>query len=731
MQSRLVWLLFFSLVSSIALAATKNTKSTTMTYPETRRVEHVDEYFGVKVPDPYRWLEADVRESPEVAEWVKKQNEIARKYLDAIPERHAIETRLTELWNYERYSPPLQKGGKYFFMKNNGLQNQPVLYVADSYKADGRMLVDPNTWSKDGTIAMSAFSPSEDGHVMAYARSEAGSDWQQIDVLDVETGEPREDHLKWSRFTQIDWAKDGSGFYYNRYPEPPAGELHQTAALNQMVSFHKIGTKQADDKLVCRRPDHPDWNFGVTPTDDGKYLVLTMSRSTDPQNQVLYRDAAAPADAPFQVLIGDFKNQFSFLGNEGTRFYFLTDHDAPTKRIATMDVKQPGREHLSEVVPARKATLDSASLIGGRILAQYMMDVLTEVDVFDLAGKSRGTWKLPGKGTAGAITGDQSDMEAFFVFTSYNVPTEVLRYDVAADNIEEVRQPKVKFKPADFVVEQVFYKSKDGTRVPMMLAYRKDLQRAGSSSTPNKPHPTLLYGYGGYNIPTVPAFKPEYIGWMELGGVLAVANMRGGGEYGEEWHLAGKTVKKQNVFDDFIAAAEWLIREKRTTREKLAIMGGSNGGLLVGAVEVQRPDLFGACIPMVGVMDMLRFQEFTAGQFWRDEYGYIEKEGEFKAMLAYSPYHNIKKGTHYPPTLIMTADTDDRVVPMHSFKFAAAMQRAVAGLSEAGPILLRIETRAGHGAGTPVKKQIENATDRWAFLAKELGMERKSGPKSH
>jgi prolyl oligopeptidase len=688
-----------------------------MKYPETRRVDETDEFFGVTVPDPYRWLEADVRESPEVAEWVKKQNEVAREYLDAIPQRASIEKRLTELWNYERYSPPIQKGGKYFFMKNDGLQNQPVLYVADSFKADGHVLVDPNTWSKDGTIAMSAFSPSEDGRLLAYARSEAGSDWQQIHIIDVATSKEVDEPLKWSRFTQIDWAKDNSGFYYNRYPEPPEGELHQAAALNEMVMFHKLGTKQADDGLVYRRPDHPDWNFGVSPTHDGKYLVLSISRSTDPQNQVLYRNADAKGDAPFKELIGDFNNQFWFIGNEEKKFFFITDLEAPTKRVVTMDIEQPGREHVSEVIPARKATLDGADLVGGRILAQYMVDVLSEVDVCDLAGKNVAKLKLPGKGTATAITGDQDDKEAFFAFTSYNVPTEVYRYDVANDKTEEVRQPRVKFDPADFVVEQVFYHSKDGTRVPMMLAYRKGMAK-------DQPHPTLLYGYGGYNIPMVPAFKPEYIGWMELGGVLAVANMRGGGEYGEDWHQAGKTLKKQNVFDDFIAAAEWLIREKRTTRDQLAIMGGSNGGLLIGAVEVQRPDLFGACIPMVGVLDMLRFQQFTAGQFWRDEYGYIEKEDEFKALLAYSPYHNIKPGAHYPPTLIMTADTDDRVVPMHSFKFAAAMQHAQGGDA---PILLRIETRAGHGAGTPVKKQIENAADRWAFLVKELRMKEANG----
>jgi prolyl oligopeptidase len=711
-----------SLMLTDAHAATKSTKNTKTKYPETRRVDHVDEYFGVKVLDPYRWLEADVRESAEVAEWVKKQNAVARAYLDAIPQRKAIEKRLTELWNYERYTPPVQKGGKYFYMKNDGLQNQPVLYVADSYKAEGRVLVDPNTWSKDGTIAMSAFRPREDGQYLAYARSEAGSDWQQIYVVDLKTDKSLDDHLKWSRFTQIDWAKDGSGFYYNRYPEPPAGEQHQTSALNQMVSFHKLHTTQDDDKLVYRRPDHPDWNFGISATDDGKYIVISMWSGTDPQNQVFVREASAPADAPFKTLIGDFKNQFSFLGNEGTSFYFMTDLDAPTKRIVAMDIEKPGRAHLTEIVPARKATLDNSSIIGGRILAQYMVDVLSEVDVFDMAGKPVSKLKLPGKGTADAITGDQSDKEAFFVFTSYNVPTSVYRYDVPEDKIEQIRQPRVKFKPSDFAVEQVFYKSKDGTRIPMMLAHRRIL--LGRELRLTGPQPTLLYGYGGYSIPMVPMFRPEYIAFMEMGGVVAVANLRGGGEYGEEWHLAGKDLKKQNVFDDFIAAAEWLISEHRTTSEQLAIMGGSNGGLLVGAVEVQRPDLFGACIPMVGVMDMLRFQEFTAGQFWRDEFGNIAKEDEFKSLRAYSPYHNIKDGTHYPPTLIMTADTDDRVVPMHSFKFAAALQRAQAGDA---PILLRIESGAGHGAGTSVRKLINNAADRWAFLAKELRMETAHG----
>jgi prolyl oligopeptidase len=691
-----------------------------MKYPETRRVEHVDEHFGVTVGDPYRWLEADVRESDEVAAWVKAQNEVARAFLDAIPQRAAIEKRLTELWNYERYSAPTHEGGKYFYSKNDGLQNQAVLYVADSYSGDGRVLIDPNEWSEDGTVALSSYSSSEDGRYLAYARSEAGSDWQQVFVLDVETGKLLDEPLKWARFAGIEWKKDGSGFYYNRYPEPPAGEEHQAAALNQKIYFHKVGTAQADDTLVYERPDHPDWHFWCSETDDAKYLVLSIARSTDPQNQVLVRDASAAADAPFKEVIGDFENQFSYIGNESTQFYFLTDLDAPTRRIVSMDIENPGREHATEIVPAREDTLDAANVMSGRIIGQYIVDVLSQVDVFDLMGKPLATVRLPGKGTADGFFGDQSDKETFFVFTSYNRPTSVYRYDVLTDTTERIREPQVKFDPEEFAVEQVFYNSKDGTRVPMMLAYRNDIQQRAGASSPPSSRPTLLYGYGGYSISLTPAFKPEYIAWMELGGVLAVANLRGGGEYGEEWHLAGKTIKKQNVFDDFIAAAEWLISEDRTSNDKLAIMGGSNGGLLVGAVMVQRPDLFGACIPMVGVLDMLRFQEFTAGQFWRDEFGNIENEDEFKALLAYSPYHNIKDGVAYPATLIMTADTDDRVVPMHSFKFAAALQRAQAGDA---PILLRIEERAGHGAGTPVKKMIELAADRWAFLVETLRMD--------
>ncbi len=732
------FIVFVGLVLTIGImsnaessVSTKSEGGSKITYPDTRRVDQVDEFHGVKVEDPYRWLEADVRESEEVAKWVEEQNKVARAYLDAIPQRPQIVERLTELYDYERYSTPNQEGGKYFYLKNDGLQNQSVLYVADRYDAEGDVLIDPNEWSEDGTVAMRSYSVSDDGRYLAYARADAGSDWQQIYVLDVDSRQLLDDELKWVRFTGISWTKDGSGFYYNRYPEPPPGEQYQSAALNQMVYFHKLGTKQQDDQLIYRRPDHPDWGFSVSPTDDGKYLVLTIDRSTDPQNQVYVREASAAADAPWTELIGDFENQFSFIGNDGKKFFFLTDLDAPTKRIVSMDIDRPGREHVSEILPAQKGTLDGASILSGRILAQYLVDVLTDVQVFDLAGKSLGKVERPGFGSVHGFSGDQDDTETFYIYTSYNTPSRIYRYDVAAGESQLVRQPNLKFDPEKFEVEQVFFNSKDGTRVPMILAYLKDAQarsseRAASSARESSPQastpahrtarPTLLYAYGGYSISLTPAFYPDYIAWMEMGGVLAVANLRGGGEYGEEWHQAGKTLKKQNVFDDFIAAAEWLIAEGHTTREKLSIMGGSNGGLLVGAVEVQRPELFGACIPIVGVLDMLRFHQFTAGQFWRDEYGNVEDEEEFKALHAYSPYHNAKPGD-YPATLIMTADTDDRVVPMHSFKFGAALQHAQQGDE---PILLRIETRAGHGGGTPVKKLIEIAADRLAFLAATL-----------
>jgi prolyl oligopeptidase len=683
-----------------------------LSYPNFRRVDQVDDYHGVKIADPYRWLEDDPRNSEEVSDWIDAQNMVTRAFLDAIPERPAIRERLEKLWNYERYSAPWQIAGRYFFHKNDGLQNQSVLYWADRYDGQGRVLIDPNKWSEDGTIAIGQTQVSENGRLLAYARQEAGSDWSTIRVVEVETARELPDELKWARHGNIVWNYDGDGFFYARYPEPPAGEQYQALSLNQMIYFHRLGEPQSADQLVFRQLEHPQWSFWLTRTDDNEFLVLSLFRSTDPQNQVLVRRVDAPLDAPWTTLIGDFENEFGFIGNLGSKLFFLTDLDATTKRIIAMDAGQPGREHVGNIVGPVKDTLSNVSLIDGKLICQYLKDVTARVELFTPEGEPLGELALPGVGTADGFGGKQFDKETFFTFTSYTTPPSIYRYDLRTAKTEKIRSPKIAFNPDDYESKQVFCTSKDGTRVPMIISHRRGIELNGKN-------PALLYAYGGFSISLTPFFSVEYAAWMDMGGVIAVANLRGGGEYGEAWHLAGKGVNKQNVFDDFIAAAQWLIAESYTSKEKLAIMGGSNGGLLVGAVETQRPDLFGACLPAVGVMDMLRFHQFTAGHFWRDEYGTADDPESFKALAAYSPYHNIKEGTHYPATLITTADTDDRVVPMHSFKYAAALQHAQAGDA---PILIRIETRAGHGAGTPMSKRIDLAADRWAFLWKALGM---------
>jgi prolyl oligopeptidase len=687
-------------------------KESMYNYPETRRVDQVDTFHGVDVPDPYRWLEDDVRTSTEVADWVKAQNAVAREYLDAIPVRKEIEEKLTKLWNFERYSVPSQTAGKYFYMKNDGLQNQAVLYVADDYKSAGRVLIDPNKWSEDGTVALGFTHESDDAKYLAYAKKEAGSDWSTVYVMEIESGKELDDKLEWVRWGDIVWNAESTGFYYVRYPEPKEGEQFQALATNPAIYFHKLGTPQADDVLVYKRPDQPEWSFWLSRSDDNKFLILTISKSTDPQNMVYYRRVDEPLNAEFKPLIEDFDNEFTFLGNVGDQLYFYTDYKAPTKRIVAMDVNNPGREGLTEIIPASEATLDGACLFKDKIVATYLKDVVSQANAFDLDGKSLGEIKLPGIGTASGFGGRQSDTETFFSFTSYIQPASIYRLDLTSDAVELVREPKTEFHPTEFESRQAFFESKDGTKIPIIVSHKKGLKLDGQN-------PTLLYAYGGFNISIVPNFSVGMATWMEMGGVVAVPNLRGGGEYGEEWHQAGKKTKKQNVFEDFIAAAEWLIAEGYTSTPKLAIMGGSNGGLLVGAVMTQRPDLFGACLPEVGVHDMLRYQNFTAGHFWRDEYGTVDDAEEFKALIAYSPYHNAKEGTKYPPTMVVTADTDDRVVPMHSFKFGAALQNAQAGDA---PILLRIETRAGHGAGTPTKKRIEETADLWAFLWKNLGM---------
>ena len=680
--------------------------------PETRRTEQVDSYHGVDVPDPYRWLEADVRESEEVAAWTEAQNDAARAYLDALPQREAIRRRLTELWNYERWSTPTVRAGRYFFLKNDGLQNQAVLYVADTPGGDGRMLIDPNTWSEDGTVSLGGYQISDDGRLLAYTRREAGSDWTTICVLEVASGAETGDVLHWTRWGNIVWNAAGDGFYYSRYPEPEEGAKHQSVVANQAICFHRLGQEQSEDTLAYRRPDQPTWAFWLARTDDDRFLVLSIGRSTDPQNQVLVRRVDRPDDE-WTTLIGDFENEFSLVGNDGDRLLFSTDLDAPTKRIVAMPADTPGRDAVEEIVPADRTTLESASLLDGKFVCTYLDDVLSRVRLYALDGSALGEVQLPGPGSAHGFGGKQDATETFFAFTSYTTPASIYRYDLRSGAVEVVRRPQVDFNPDDYVSRQSFYKSKDGTRVPILVTHKKGLKYDGK-------RPTVLYGYGGFNISLTPSFSVTYAIWMEMGGVLAVPNLRGGGEYGEAWHLAGKKLNKQKVFDDFIAAAEWLIAEGITSPEHLAIMGGSNGGLLVGACMTQRPELFGACLPAVGVMDMLRYDAFTAGVFWRDEFGTAEDAEEFRNLLSYSPYHNIRPGTEYPPTLITTADTDDRVVPMHSFKFAAALQHAQAGDA---PVLLRVEIRAGHGAGTPITKLIDLTADKWAFLAENLGLE--------
>ncbi len=681
-------------------------------YPDTMRVDHTDVYYGVTVADPYRWLEEDVRESERVREWVEAQNEVTFGYLAAIPEREAIETRLTELWDYERFGLPFKEGGRYYYSYNDGLMDQEVIYTQDTLDAPARLLIDPNTWSEDGTVALAGFYPSPDGRHAAYLVQDAGSDWNTARVLDVRSGEPLEDMLRWLKFTGLAWAGDGSGFYYSRYPVPEDSEKYQTLNLNQAVYFHELGTAQGDDKLVYRNSEHPEWSYSASVTDDGRFLVITVWVGTDSRYQVLYQDLSAAGSEPVMLIEG-FDHDYSFAGNIGNELYFRTDRAAPLGKLIAIDVSVPAPGNVREIIAESADVLTSASLVGSRVIAHYMQDARSAVKTFDTRGNLLGDIELPGPGSAWGFGGKLDDPETFFKFESFNVPERIFRMDVESGEMTIFRQAKVDFVPEDYVVEQVFYESKDGTRVPMFITHRKDV-------TPDGNRPTLLYGYGGFNISLTPSFSVTRLAWMEMGGVYAVANLRGGGEYGEPWHKAGTKLDKQNVFDDFIAAAEYLVREGYTNPNRLAIFGGSNGGLLVAAVTNQRPELFGAVIASAGVMDMLRFHEFTAGRYWVDDYGSAADPEEFRALLAYSPYHNVRRGTEYPAVLVTTADTDDRVVPGHSFKYAAALQAAQTGPA---PVLIRIETRAGHGAGMPTSKQIEGYADRWAFLVENLEME--------
>ena len=681
-----------------------------MSYPNSRKVDRVDEYFGVSVPDPYQWLENDVRESDEVKEWVAAQNKLAFSYIQKLPYREQIEERLTKLWDYEKFGPPRKRGNRYYFSKNDGLQNQSVVYQMDALDDEPKVLLDPNQWSDDGTVALGGMAYSDDGKYVAYGVQESGSDWRTWYVMEIESGKKLSDKIEWIKFGGISWTPDSKGFFYSRYDAPEEGEAFQSTNTNQKVYFHKIGTSQSEDKLVHKDDENPEWGFSPSVTEDGMYLVVTTWKGTDDRYRILYK-SIEDTDSALKVLIDNFENEYSFIGNEGSLFYFKSDFNAPKKCILTIDITKPDRANWSVIVPEADEAMDSAGMIGDYIVVDYLKDAKTQIKLFDLTGKFVREVEFPGIGSAGGFDGRRSHDETFYTFSSFNRPPSIYRYDLKSGKSTLFRQAKVDFNPGDFEVKQVFYESKDGTRVPMFVAHKKGLELNGNN-------PTLLYGYGGFNISLTPGFSISRLQWMEMGGVFALANLRGGGEYGKDWHKAGTKTQKQNVFDDFIAAAEWLIANGYTSKKNIGIQGGSNGGLLVGACMTQRPDLFGACLPAVGVMDMLKFQNWTAGRFWVDDYGSSSNsKEEFDALLAYSPYHNIEDGVEYPPTMVTTADTDDRVVPGHSFKFAARLQEAQTG---SNPALIRIETKAGHGAGKPTAKIIEEVADQWAFLAKHL-----------
>jgi prolyl oligopeptidase len=682
-----------------------------ITYPATHKVDQVDEYHGVSIADPYRWLEDDVRESADVSAWVDSQNEVTFAHLAGLPGREAIRERLTELWDYEKYGTPFKEGGRYYYYKNDGLQNQYVLYVMASVDAEPEVLMDPNTWSEDGTVALAGTAFSKDGRYVAYGIQESGSDWRTWRVMEIEGRKVLEDSLEWIKFSNVAWAGDSSGFFYGRYDAPEEGAEFQSLNLNMKVFFHRVGTPQSEDVLVYKRADHPEWGFGVDVSDDGRYLVISTWKGTDSRNRVSYRDLSEPYAGVID-LIDDFDEEYSFVGNDGTAFYFQTGLDAPRRRVIAIDIADPAPEGWREVIAQNEDTLVGVGMVGDKFFARYLQDAKTAVRSFDLDGKWLSDIELPGLGSARGFSGSRDDAETFYSFSSFTSPPSIYRYDLETGASTLLRRSSVDFEPDDYTVRQVFYNSKDGTRVPMFIAHKKGLELDGGGAT-------LLYGYGGFDIPITPSFSISRLAWMEMGGVFALANLRGGGEYGEAWHEAGTKLQKQNVFDDFIAAGEWLIANGYTQPSKLGIQGGSNGGLLVGAAMTQRPELFGAVLPAVGVMDMLRFHQFTAGRFWVDDYGSADDPEEFEALRAYSPYHNLVDGTQYPPTLITTADHDDRVVPGHSFKFAARLQEAQAGDA---PVLIRIETKAGHGSGKPTAKIIEEVTDRWAFLAQHLGL---------
>jgi prolyl oligopeptidase len=731
----------------ITKTASASDDYTVLPYPKTKTVPVADEQFGRKVADPYRWLEDDVRVNPAVANWVKSQNAVTDAYLDTLPGKDVLAARMKKLFDYERFGLPEKAGGHYFFTKNDGLQNQSVLYVRKGLKGKDRVLINPNGWAKDGATALDSWVPSKNGKLLAYAIQDGGSDWRTIRVLDTKTGAVLSDEIKWAKFTNISWIGN-EGFLYSRFAEPKEGAAFQQLNYNQTVYFHRIGTPQSADEVVYATPDRPELGHSAEVTHDGRWAVLTSSAGTDEKYEISTIDLTSGKQAKpkperqwrVKKLVKGLHHEWQLVEGQGSILYFVTNSGAPKLKVVKVDAANPEQSegmcldsngnptefstHAScsiesfqfdDIIPEREETLTQAQIVGDRLILSYMKDAKSMAFMTDLAGKPVQQIALNSIGTASGFSGKPGDPETFFNFSSFNQPGAVYRFDSKSGKATPFAQPKLSFDPASILVEQVFYPSKDGTKIPMFIVRRKDLDLS-------KGAPTLLYGYGGFNISQTPAFKPAWMAWIQSGGVFAMANLRGGGEYGKPWHDAGRLMNKQNVFDDFAAAGEYLIAKGISAKGKLAIEGRSNGGLLVGASLNQRPDLFAAGHAAVGVMDMLRFDRFTAGRYWVDDYGYPNKEADFKTLLSYSPYHNIKSGVDYPAVIVSTADTDDRVVPGHSFKYISALQAANVGSK---PHLIRIESRAGHGTGKPTDKVIEEYSDIYAFLAKWTGLELK------
>lgn len=703
-KKKIVLGLVISLVSLMSFARAFN-------YPETPRVDHTDDYFGVAVKDPYRWLEEDVRNSKKVENWVEAQNRVTFNYLDKIPGRDRLLDRLKELNNYDANFGVRQYGDNYFYYQKRGLDNHATYWVTTDLAKPGKPLLNPNEWAADGSIALSGTSPSPDGDLVAYLSSESGSDWQTIKIKSVSGKKTYDEALKWIKFSSISWAKDGSGFYYSGFPEPEKGQAFQSLNLGQKVYFHRLGTDQKADRLVFEDKANPEWGYGAEVSDDGKVLLITIFKGTDSRHRLKYLALDDPK-AKVKDVATEFKASMFYLGNEGKDYYFMTSHSAPNNRIVKLQLDKPESKNWTEVVKEQDDVLQASVYANKQFYNTYLKDVSSRVRIFTDKGKDLGAIKLPGLGTVAGLRANDKKTALFYAFSSYNYPNTTLVYDIAKQRSDVLFKSSIKFDPDAYEVSQVFYPSKDGTRVPMFITHKKGLKLDGK-------RPTLLYGYGGFNISLTPRFNPNYVAWMEQGGVFAVANLRGGGEYGKKWHKAGTKLQKQNVFDDFIAAAEYLIKKQYTNNQKLAIHGGSNGGLLVAAVINQRPDLFAAGLPAVGVMDMLRFQHFTAGRYWVDDYGSSANKEEFKALLSYSPYHNVNAGTQYPAVLVLTGDTDDRVVPSHSFKYISALQAAQSGED---PVLIRISTKTGHGAGKSLQKRLEEFSDMLAFTMHNLGV---------